>query len=134
MPGRDSTYYYVGYNNAYHSAKDLGSGSPKSASVFTPIDALRIRALKDQPKAYVPSKDAYGFMAIDETSSEDNLGVAFEPAGYFLKVSTGTNVKMIPNEDGTIWTTEEMWTITGAWSALKIKATLQTGPEYSETG
>ena len=133
VPGRDSTYYYVGYNNAYHEAKDMGSGATKSASVFTPIDSLRVRALKTQPKAYVPSKDAYGFMAIDETSSEDNLGVAFEPAGYFLKVSTGTNVKMIPNEDGTIWTTEEMWTITDAWSALKIKATLQTGPEYSET-
>ena len=133
VPDRDSVYYYVGYNNAFHNAKDLGSGSPKSASVFTLIDSLRIQALKDQPKAYVPAKNAYGYMAIDTTSSENNLGVAFEPAGYFLKVSTGTNVKMIPNADGTIWTCEEMWTITDAWSKLQIKATLQTGPEFTET-
>ncbi len=133
VPGRDSVYYYVGYNNTYHEEKDLGSGTPKSASVFTSIDSLRIRALKDQPKRYVPTKDAFGYMAIDTTSSEDNLGVTFEPAGYFLKVSTGTNVKMIPNADRTIWTCEEMWTITDAWSKLQIKATLQTGPEFSET-
>ncbi len=131
VPDRDSVYYYVGYNNHYYTGDSLGSN--KSKSVFTSIDSLRIRALKDQPKAYVPTKDAFGYMAIDTTSSEDNLGVAFEPAGYFLKVSTGTNVKMIPNADRTIWTSEEMWTITDAWGALTIKATLQTGPEFSET-
>ena len=131
IPSSDSTYYYVGYNNHYYTGDSLGRNN--SHSVFTPIDSLRIRALRDEPKAYRPSKDAFGHMAIDTTSSKANLGVVFEPAGYFLKVSTGTNVKMVPNADGTIWTSEEMWTITDEWSKLKIKATLFTGPEFSTT-
>ena len=131
VPDRDSVYYYVGYNNHYYTGDSLGRNHSKS--VFTPLDSLRIRALKDQPTPYKPAKDAFGYMAIDTTSSEDNLGVTFEPAGYFLKVSTGTNVKMIPNEDRTIWTCDQMWTITEEWARLQIKATLMTGPEFSET-
>ena len=130
VPDRDSVYYYVGYNNAYHNAKDLGSGTPKSASVFTPIDSLRIRALKDQPKAYVPAKNAYGYMAIDTTSSEDNLGVAFEPAGYFFQTNSGVNVPMRQIDDST-WMSEQMWYIQGEYMKLEGRVVLYTDSVFS---
>lgn len=131
VPVPDSSYYYVGYDDAYRhgsgSSDPLGTSTAKSQ--FTKIRELPMYNL---PGFYAPP-GAYGRMIADETSSADNLNVKFKPAGYFLKVSTGTNVKMIPNADRTIWTTEEMWTITDAWAALTIKATMQTGPEFSET-
>ncbi len=132
IPKSDSTYYYVGYDNAYHTAADMGSGSPKAASLFTPIQTLRVRALKGKG-TYIPPRDAFGYIAIDTTLSENNLGAAFEPAGYFLKVSSGKNVRLVPNSDRTIWTSEEMWYIDSERIDLQVKATLFTGPEFSET-
>ena len=130
VPWEDSVYYYVGYNNEYTTS--MGTGETKAKSQFTPLDSLRIRGLKDAPKAYSPSRDAYGYMAIDPSTSEDNLGVAFEPAGYFLRTNSNVNVPMVPNEDRTVWTSEQMWTITGEYIKLAIKATLFTKPEFSE--
>ncbi|MBQ2067703.1 MAG: InlB B-repeat-containing protein, partial [Paludibacteraceae bacterium] len=43
------------------------------------------------------------------------------------------NVQMRPNADSTIWTCEEMWHITDAYSRMQIKATMFSGPEYSPT-
>ena len=69
IPDYDSLYYYVGYNNTYLTDGTFaGSGSPKNfRSAFKPIDSLRIRGLKDEAKVYNPSRDAYGFFAIDAT-------------------------------------------------------------------
>ena len=134
VPPSDSTYFYVGYNNKYleNAVACTESGSPTTfISVFKPIDSLRVRGLREETKVYKPSKKAFGYMAIDTLSEKDNLGVAFEPAGYFLRTNTGTNVRLVPDADRTKWTCEEMWTITDAWSKLSIKATLFTGPEFS---
>ena len=130
VPEPDSAFYYVGYNDDYRSAlsgETMGSGDPGSHSQFTKIRELPMQNLSGK---YAPAK-AYGRMVADTTSSADNLGVAFEPAGYMLKVSTGKNVRMKKTGDHE-WTTQDMWTIDGTWTGLSIKATLMTGPEFSE--
>ena len=133
LPTRDSVYFYVGYNNEFYavSTPEKRLGNSTAVSAFKPLDSLRIRALRDKPTAYVPAATAYGRIAIDANSDKTNLGASFEPAGYFLKVSTGTNVQMVPSADRLTWTTEEMWTITPEWAALNIKATTFTGAEFS---
>ena len=129
VPAYDSTYYYVGYNNDYRiGGETMGSGDPGAHSQFEKIRTLPI---KDLSGFTVPA-GAYGRMVVDTTSSNDNLGVAFEPVGYMLKVSTGTNVQM--KESNTRpgeWTTEQMWKIDSAFYKLSLKATLLTGPEFT---
>ncbi len=131
VPEPDSTYYYVGHNNDYKD-KDKGEtmGTNGAHSMFTQIRELTILGLADTLKA---PAGAFGRMVADTTSAVDNLNVKFKPAGYFCKISTGTNIKMRPNADSTIWTCEEMWHITDAYAALQIKATMFSGPEYSPT-
>lgn len=130
VPVPDSTYYYVGWNNdwRYGSAKSEPLGSSTAKSAFKKIRDL---PLKDLPEFKAPA-GAYGQMVVDTSSTADNLGVAFEPAGYFLKVNTGTNVRMHKTGDNT-WTSEEMWTITDEYDDLYIRTMLMTGPEFSET-
>ena len=134
LPGGDSTYFYVGYNNqfyaVYNAEHKLGSGTAVSA--FTRLDSLRVRALRNAPTAFVAEKSAYGSVAIDTTSNEPNLGATFEPIGYFFQTNSGRNVQMIPEND-TTWITEEMWTITDAYMALKGRVMLYTGAEFSES-
>ena len=130
VPEPDSTYYYVGYNNAYKDDGGESMGTSGSKSRFTKIRELTILGLADTLKA---PAGAYGRMVADTTSALDNLNVKFKPAGYFCKISTGTNIQMRPNADSTIWTCEEMWHITDAYAAMQIKATMFSGPEYSPT-
>ena len=126
VPVPDSTYYYVGWNNDYRKdAETLGSGSAKSQ--FTKIREL---PLSTMPTLKAPA-GAYGQMVVDTSSSVNNLDVKFEPAGYFLKVSTGTNVRMVKTGEYE-WTTQDMWTIDAGWLSHSIKATLMTGPEFRE--
>ena len=130
VPVPDSTYYYVGYNNAYKDDAGESMGSNGAHSEFTKIRELPILGLENTLKA---PAGAIGRMVADTTSAVDNLNVKFEPAGYFLKVSTGKNVRMKQDpENPNIWISEEMWTITEEWAALSIKATLMTGSEFSE--
>ena len=134
IPSSDSTYYYVGYNNTYlaNAALVTSSGSPTSfTSAFKPIDSLRIRPLRNEETVFRPSKDAYGYMAVDTTSTKPNLGVTFEPAGYFFHTNSGRNVEMRRVDDYT-WITNEMWTITGAYMSLQGEVLLYTGPTFSE--
>ena len=132
VPTPDSTYYYVGWNNDWRNGRggspreDLGSSTAKSA-----FEKIRNLPLLDLPTLKAPA-GAYGQMVVDTSETADNLGVKFEPAGYFLKVSTGKNVSMHDNGDGT-WITEEMWTIDEEWVGKTIKATLMTGSSFSET-
>ena len=130
VPEPDSTYYYVGYNNDYKTgAESMGSNGAKSN--FTQIRELPIFGLADTLKA---PAGAIGRMVADTTSAVNNLNVAFKPAGYFLQVTTPvgfTNVQMRPNADSTIWTCEEMWHITSAYTALQIRAKIYSGSEYS---
>lgn len=128
VPVPDSTYYYVGYNNKYKDDKGETMGLNGSQSKFTKIRELPLLNL---PTLKAPA-GAYGRMVVDTSSSDPNLGVKFEPAGYFLKVSSGKNVSMHDNCDGT-WITEEMWTINAEWVGKTIKATLMTGPSFTET-
>ena len=133
VPADDSTYYYVGWNNDWRSGRDedakksepLGSSTAKSA-----FKKIRELPLLDMPTLKAPA-GAYGRMVVDTSETADNLGVKFEPAGYFLKVSSGKNVSMHDNSDGT-WITEEMWTINEEWVGKTIKATLMTGASFSE--
>ena len=131
VPEPDSTYYYVGHNNDYKD-KDKGEtmGTNGAHSMFTKIRELPILGLSSEFKA---PAGAFGRMVADTTSALDNLNVKFKPAGYFCKISTGTNVQMRPNADSTIWTCEEMWHITDLYASLQIKATMFSGPEYSPT-
>ena len=130
VPEPDSTYYYVGYNNAYKDDGGESMGTSGSKSRFTKIRELPILGLSSEFKA---PAGAFGRMVADTTSAVANLNVKFKPAGYFCKISTGTNVQMRPNADSTIWTCEEMWHITDAYAAMQIKATMFSGPEYSPT-
>ena len=127
VPVPDSTYYYVGYDNKYKDddGESMGSGGAKSR--FTKIRNL---PLLDLPDFKAPA-GAYGKMVVDTTSSDNNLGVKFEPAGYMLRVSSGKNVRMMQTGDHE-WTTQDMWTIDSKWVGLSIKATLMTGPSFSE--
>ena len=137
IPSSDSTYYYVGKNQEYYSStkgKSLAgdNNDPKAYSQFRQIRQMRVRGLKDADTTFTPPVGACGRIIVDTTAHEENLGATFEPEGYFLKVSTGRNVRMIqtgPNE----WTTEEAWSITPEWANLTIKATLFTGENFSET-
>ena len=127
VPEPDSTYYYVGYDNKYKddTGESMGSGTAKSN--FTKIREL---PMKDLMGFNAPA-GAMGRMVVDTSSSAYNLGVAFDPAGYFLKVSTGKNVRMRKTGENE-WTTQDMWTIDGSWVGLTIRATLMTGPEFSD--
>lgn len=126
VPANDSTYYYVGYNNDYRTgAESLGTGDAKSQ-----FEKIRTLPMKDLTDKYAPA-GAYGQMVVDTTVSDPNLGVKFEPAGYFLKIKErGTNVRMHKTGDYT-WLSEEMWTITGEWSLLHIRTMLMTGSDFN---
>ena len=124
VPEPDSTYFYVGYQNKYCHT-DRGDAFN---SQFKNIDSLKIHYL-----GLKAPRGAYGQMMIDVTqTSKQNLGVEFQPGGYFLRTNTGRNIRLIPNADYTTWTSEEMWHITAEWAALTIKATMFTGSEFSE--
>ena len=126
VPVPDSTYYYVGYDNHYCHG-DLGANN--ASSQFTKIRELPLEYM-DTLKA---PAGACGRMVVeDATSSADNLNVVFRPAGVFLRTNSGRNVRLQPNADSTVWTSEEMWHITDAYSKLEIKATLFSGPKYSD--
>ncbi len=129
VPEPDSTYYYVGYNNDYKDIdKGETMGSNGAHSMFTQIRELPIFGL---PSTFKAPAGTLGRMVVDTTSSEYNLDVRFEPAGYFLKVSTGKNVRMRKTGENE-WTSEEMWHITDYYASLTIKTMLFSGPEFSE--
>lgn len=124
VPIPDSTYYYVGYKNKYCHT-DQGDAFN---SQFKQIDTLKIHYL-----GLKAPRGAYGQMIVDATQTgKQNLGVEFQPGGYFLRTNTGRNIRLIPNADYTVWTCEEMWHITAEYAALTIKATMFTGSEYDE--
>lgn len=125
VPEPDSTYFYVGYQNKYCHT-DRGDAFN---SQFKNIDSLKIHYL-----GLKAPRGAYGQMMIDVTQTgKQNLGVEFQPGGYFLRTNTGRNIRLIPSADYKTWTCEEMWHITAAYAALTIKATMFTGSEFSET-
>ena len=134
VPTPDSTYYYVGYNNDYYDYVNASSpkmGSPGAYSQFTKIRQL---PMKDLAGKYAPA-GAYGRMVINSASEVNNHAVAFEPVGYFLKVIKPdgfTNVRMMQTGEHE-WTTQDMWTIDDKWVGHTIKATLMTGPNFSES-
>lgn len=134
IPVNDSTYYYVGYENDYRNGSGVTPPERLGGSgAHSQFEKIRTLPMKDLAGMYAPA-NAYGRMVVDTNSSDPNLGVKFEPKGYFLKVSTGTNVRMEPsNSNPDVWITEEMWRITDAFYALSLKATLMTGPEFSES-
>ncbi|MBO4453539.1 MAG: hypothetical protein J5761_00610, partial [Paludibacteraceae bacterium] len=135
IPADDSTYYYIGKNQEYYSrAKKhslTGTDADSAFSQFRNIRRLRVKDLADAAQAFIPEPGAYGQIVVDTTTKAENLGATFEPAGYFLKVSSGKNIRLIQTAEHE-WTTEEVWTITPAWANLQIKATLFTGDKFSE--
>ena len=124
LPTSDSAYYYVGYKNKYcHTSRGDAFNSQ-----FKQIDTLKIHHL-----GLPAPRGAYGQIIVDTTkTSKLNLGAEFQPGGYFLRTSSGRNIRLVPNADYTIWTCEEMWHITEAYANLFIKATMFTGSEYDE--
>ncbi|MBO4361804.1 MAG: InlB B-repeat-containing protein [Paludibacteraceae bacterium] len=140
IPVTDSAYFYVGRNNKYHNPSEpMPFGSGGSKSQFKNIKTLRVRPLAGADAGGVDSLftakgGAYGKMVIDTTASADNLGVMFEPKGYFLRTNSGLNVEMlrgIDENDRVYWQTANAWTITSELAAYTIKATLYTGPTFS---
>jgi len=126
VPVPDSTYYYVGDRDKF---RNTGLGSGGAVSGFTKIRQLPVLNLAGK---YAPA-GACGRMVVDTTSGAKNLGVAFEPVGYFLRTSRGKNIQLTPNEDGTAWTSEEAWTITADSVGLNFKTKLYTGAAFSTT-
>ena len=128
VPMSDSTYYYVGYKNKYCST-DQGDAFN---SQFDSIQTLKLQHMDIRAP-----RGAFGRMIVDTTqTSKQNLGVEFRPAGVFLKVDAGggryRNLEMHPEPGDTSWICNEMWTITDAYAALTIKATLYSGAEFSD--
>ena len=130
VPILDSTYYYVGWRDKFYSNR--GATPPKMGvpGAYSAFKNIRNLPMKDLAGMVAPA-GAYGRMVLDSTSTEDNHDVAFEPAGYFLKVSTGKNVRMVQTSENE-WTTQDMWTIDGEWVGLTIKATLMTSASFSD--
>ena len=130
VPVPDSTYFYVGYKNDYKASTNPSDkmGNP---GAFSQFEKIRTLPLEDLPTLKAPA-GAYGKMVVDTTSTDNNLGVKFEPAGYMLRTSSGKNVRMKKTGDN-VWTTLDMWTIDKSWVGLTIKATLMTTAEFSET-
>ena len=126
VPESDSTYYYVGYKNLYcHQGRTVDE---TFNSQFKKIDSLKIHYL-----GLPAPRGAFGQMMVDTTqTSKQNLGVEFQPGGYFLRTNTGRNIQLRPSDDYKTWTCEEMWHITAEYAALTIKATMFTGSEYNE--
>jgi len=129
VPANDSTYYYVGYDNDYKASANPSDkmGNPGAFSQFEKIRNLPMKDLS----GFKAPVGACGKMVVDTSSTDYNLGVSFEPAGYFLKVSTGKNIPLVKIHDNE-WVTQDMWSIDEEWTSLKIWATLMTGPEFRE--
>ena len=129
VPEPDSTYYYVGYRDNFCDDETMGTGGAHSR--YRPIDSLKLQYLGIKAPKHV-----VGRMVIDTTSSAENLGVEFRPAGVFLRVDAGggryRNIEMHPEPGDTSWICNEMWTINGEYLALHIKATLYSGTEFNE--
>ncbi len=146
VPESDSTFYYVGKKDKYvnkteadttawlnRACADTGAVSQfKAISLLRPYGLQKDIAADTVSKLMAP-KGAYGRMQVDTTSCEQNLDVSFLPVGYFLQTNSGLNVRLIPNEDYTVWTTEQMWHITAEDTKLQIKATLISGEDFSTT-
>ena len=133
VPADDSTYYYVGYNNDWRNgssptppleSEPLGSSTAKSA--FKKIRELPLTTL---PLLKAPA-GAYGKMVVDTSSTADNLGVAFEPKGYFFQTNSGMNVNMRQVDDST-WMVDEMWYINPEYMTLQARIMLYTGAEFN---
>ena len=132
VPDSDSTYYYVGYNNKYKDDDGESMGTSGAKSRFTKIRELPIFGL---PSTFKAPAGAIGRMVADTTSASDNLDVKFDPAGYFLRVTTPTGFTNVPMKQtgANEWTCEAMWTILPEWAAYTIKATTCTGLTFSTT-
>ena len=130
VPMSDSTYYYVGYKNKYcHKPANPGDPGDAFDSQFKQIDTLKIHYL-----GLKAPRGAYGQMIVDTTQTgKQNLGVEFQPGGYFLRTNTGRNIQLRPSDDYKTWTCEEMWHIDSKYMDMQIKATMFSGPEYSPT-
>lgn len=135
VPVSDSVYYYVGHKNRYRNAGaafNLGAGST-AISNFTNIRELPVYGLSTTMKA---PAGACGRMVVDTASSAENLGVSFEPAGYFLRVHTtdGKDLNIPMRQTGSYeWTSDQMWTIDESFVVNTIKAMIYTGPNFSPT-
>ena len=134
VPVPDSTYFYVGYNNHFYA--HVNSSSPKMSEpgAYSQFTKIRQLPLLNLPGFYAPA-GAYGRMVADTTSASDNLDVKFDPAGYFLRVTTPTGFTNVPMKQtgANEWTCEAMWTILPEWAAYTIKATTCTGLTFSTT-
>ena len=131
VPEPDSTYYYVGYKNTF--CINGRTEDEKFNSQYDSIQTLKLQHM-DKPAP----RGAFGRMIVDTTqTSKPNLGMEFRPAGVFLRVDAGggryRNIEMHPEPGDTSWICNEMWTITDAYAALTIKATLYSNAEFSET-
>ena len=96
VPMSDSTYYYVGYKNKYcHKPANPGDPGDAFDSQFKQIDTLKIHYL-----GLKAPRGAYGQMIVDTTQTgKQNLGVEFQPGGYFLRTNTGRNIQLRPSDD-----------------------------------
>ena len=126
VPEPDSTYYYVGYRDNFCDDETMGTGSAHSR--FRPIDSLKLQYL-----GIKAPKGVIGRMVIDTTSSAENLGVSFRPAGVFLRTNTNTNIRLVPVPgEPNKWICDEMWHVTSAYSKLTIKAVMYSNTEYRD--
>ena len=102
IPAPDSSYYYVGRNNHYYNNDGEGAEyqlNPSDASVVSLFTKIRELRLKNMPDKMAPV-GAHGRMVVNTGSTVNNLGVQFEPTGYFLKIGTGKNIPLVHIHDG----------------------------------
>ena len=132
VPAPDSSYYYVGKNNRYYTEGVPAEYqlNPDNAAVYSMFTKIREMRLRNMPDKMAPA-GAHGRMVVNTSSEEENLGVQFEPTGYFLKIGTGKNIPLVHIHDDE-WVTQDMWTIDAGWEELTIKTMLMTGPEFRE--
>lgn len=133
---KDSSFYYVGKHNNFFANR--GTNPPTlgptagSFSAFKNIHQLRIRHLENESTPFIAPAGATGRFVVDTTSGAENLGVTFDPVGYFFRTSSGVNVPMVQVDD-TTWITATMWHIEGEYMNLSGEVMLYSGTTFSAT-
>lgn len=120
-------YYWVGYNGYFYD-NALGSnnaGSERNQFKYLPVTNLQRSGCSGMGDGYNHAKaGAYGRLRIYSNYSDKNLYVAFEPAGYQLRVGEG--------EAWETWALHQSATASTVWTSdtLTIDETLNAKRIY----
>ena len=128
-------YFWVGYNGYFY---DDGLGSNNASSSrnqfkYMPVANLQGSSCGGTGDSYKhAATGAYGTLRIFSNYSDNNLYVGFVPAGYQMRVGSGStwsNIQLTQS-DGTVWTSE-LVTLDAALIAKNYYVNVWTGASYN---